>query len=190
MSAIPPPPSYPHIPPPRATGLWLAIVLLILALILVASGVTLYVGARYLSRAVKVNVEKAGEKQVSVRTPVGSLEIGKEVSEASLGLPIYPGAKKVEGGDSARVNIEIPGGGSVRVLAAEFETPDPLDKVKEFYRSRLGSEITKYVERNTDGKTVFHIKRRGLEKVVSLKSTACCTRIELARVAHGQDEAN
>ena len=189
MSTVPPPPSYPHVPPPRATGLWLAIVLLILALILVVSGITLYVGARYLSHAVKVNVEKAGEKQVSVRTPVGSLEIGKEVSEASLGLPIYPGAKKIEGGDSARVNIEIPGAESIHVLAAEYETPDPLDKVKEFYRGRLGSEVTQYVERNTDGKTVFHIKRRGLEKVVSLKSTVCCTRVELVRVSHGNDEA-
>jgi len=190
MPTVSPPPSYPHVPPPRASGLWLAIVLLILALILVVSGITLYVGARYLSRAVKVNVEKAGEKQVSVRTPVGSLEIGKEVSEASLGLPIYPGAKKIEGGDSARVNIEIPGGASVRVLAAEFETPDPLDKVKEFYRGRLGSEVTQFVERNTGGKTVFHINRQGLEKVVSLKSTVCCTRIELVRVAHGKGEAN
>jgi len=190
MSTVPPPPSYPRVPPPRPASLWLAIVLLILALILVASGVTLYVGARYLSRAVKVNVEKKGEKQVSVRTPVGSLEIGKEVSEASLGLPIYPGAKKIEGGDSARVNIEIPGGASVRVLAADFETPDPLDKVKEFYRGRLGTEVAKYMERNTNGKTVFHIKRQGLEKVVSLKSTVCCTRIELVRVAHGKGEAN
>ena len=190
MSAVPPPPSYLHVPPRRATGLWLAIVLVILALILVVSGITLYVGARYLSRAVKVNVEKKGEKQVSVQTPVGSLEIGKEVSEASLGLPIYPGAKRVEGGDSARVNIEIPGAENVHVLAAEFETPDPQDKVKEFYHGRLGSEVTRNVERNTDGKTVFHIKRRGLEKVVSLKSTVCCTRIELVRVSHGKDEAN
>jgi len=178
------------VPPPRAKGLWLAIVLVILALILVVSGVTLYIGAHCLSRAVKVNVEKAGEKQVSVQTPVGSFEVGKEVSESSLGLHFYPGAKKIEGGDSARVNIEIPGAESVHVLAAEFETPDPLDKVKEFYRGRLGSEVTQNVERNSDGKTVFHIKRRGLEKVVSLKSTACCTRIELVRVSHGKEEAN
>jgi hypothetical protein len=190
MSTVPAPPSYPRGPAPRATGLWLAIVLMILALILVVSGVVLYVGARYLSRAVKVNVEKKGEKQVSVQTPVGSLEIGKEVSEASLGVPIYPGARRIEGGDSARVNIEIPGGASVRVRAAEFETPDPLDKVKEFYHGRLGSEVTKFEERSPEGKTVFHIKRRGLEKVVSLKSTAGCTRIELVRVSHGEGEAN
>jgi hypothetical protein len=190
MSTVPPPPSYPRVPRPRPTGLWLAIVLSIMALILVVCGITLYVGARYLSRAVKVNAEEAGERQVSVRTPVGSLEIGKEASEASLGLPIYPGAKKIEGGDSARVNIEIPGSASVRILAAEFETSDPLDKVKGFYRGRLGTEVTKYTERSADGKTVFHIKRQGLEKVVSLKSTACCTRIELVRVSHGKDEAN
>jgi hypothetical protein len=190
MSSVPPSPGSPFPPPPRATGLWLAIVLLILALILVVSGITLYVGARYLSRAVKVHVEKRGEKQVSVQTPVGSLEVGKEVSEASLGLPIYPGARRIEGGDTARVNIEIPGAENIQVLAAEFETSDPLDKVKEFYSGRLGSKVTKYIERSAEGKTVFHIKRQGIEKVVSLKSTACCTRIELVRVAHGKDEAN
>ena len=190
MSTIPPSPGAPYPPRPRPTSAVVAIALLVLVLILVVSCLTLYVGARYLSRAVKVDVGKAGEKQVSVRTPVGSLEIGKEVSEASLGLPIYPGAKRIEGKDSARVNIEIPGAASVHVLAAEFETPDPLDKVKEFYRGRLGGKTTKYTERNAGGTTVFQIKREGLEEVVSLKSTSCCTRIALARVSVDKDEAN
>jgi len=190
MSTIPPSSGVPYPPPPRPASTVVAIAVLVLLLILIVSGAVLYIGARYLARSVKVGVDKPGGKQVTIETPVGSLEVNKGLKEVSLGLPIYPGAKKIEGKDSARVNIEIPGAASVHVVAAEFETPDPLDKVKEFYRERLKGELTKYTERTAGGSTVFEIKREGLEQVVSLKSTACCTRIKLARVSVGKDEAN
>jgi len=186
-----------------------AIALLTLALIVMVCGLAVWVGLRFLSRSVRVQVEDSGagnkaiaiktpvgsleaqegKERASVRTPFGSLDIQGEVNEARLGLPVYPGATRVKK-EGATVNIDLPGEESIRVAAAAFETPDSLEKVKVFYKERLGSDVTKFIERNHEGKTVFEIKRRGQEKVVALHATGCYTRIELARVTHGREETN
>jgi hypothetical protein len=176
-------------PPPRTGGHILAIVLLVLALIVVVSVMTVWIGLRILTRGVSVRVEE-GKKEVAIHTPLGSLEVNREVDESRLGLPLYPGAQRVKGEGSASVNIAIGDEGNVRVLAAKFETSDPLDKVKRFYKERLGSDVTKYIERNHEGKTVFEIKREHQEKVVALKGEGERTSIELVRVTHGREESN
>jgi hypothetical protein len=130
-----------------------------------------------------------GKKAIAIKTPVGSLDVQGEVNEARLGLPLYPGATRVNN-KGATVNIDLPGDESVRVVAAAFETPDQLEKVKAFYQERLGSEVTKFTGRSQEGKTVFEIKRRSEEKVVGLREVGGGTRIELVRVTHGLAEAN
>jgi hypothetical protein len=112
------------------------------------------------------------------------------VSEAGLGLPLYPGAVRVKDENSATVNIDLPGEEHVRLLVAKFETSDPLEKVKDFYRERLGNEVTKFVEKSPDGKTVFEIKHGDRVKVVALRRAGDGTRIELVRVFHGTEEGN
>jgi hypothetical protein len=76
------------------------------------------------------------------------------------------------------------------VLAGKFETPDSVDKVIAFYHDRLGNEVTKFKERDEEGKTVFEIKHDKQDKVVTLKSSGDKTVIELVRVSEGQSEAN
>jgi hypothetical protein len=208
MSPQPPRPPVPTAPPRTGSHL-VAIALLTLALIVLLAGLAVWTGLRFLSRSVQVQVEEGagGKKEIAIRTPVGSLEaeegkrraslktpvgsldIQGEVNEARLGLPLYPGAKRVKK-EGATINIDLPGEESVRVAAAAFETPDRLEKVKAFYKQRLGSDVTKFTERNHEGKTVFEIKRRGEEKVVALRSVGGGTRIELAHVTHGPEEAN
>jgi hypothetical protein len=168
-----------------------AIVLLALALIVVVAVLAVWTGLRFLSRSVQVHVEEGagGKKEIAITTPVGSLDIQGEVNEARLGLPLYPGAMRVKK-NGATVNIDLPGDESVRVAAATFETPDRLEKVKAFYKQRLGSDVTKFTERGPEGKAVFEIKRGGEEKVVALREGSGGTRIELARVTHGPAEAN
>lgn len=178
--------------PPRTGSHVVAIALLTLALIVMVCGLAVWMGLRFLSRSVQVQVEEGtgGKEGIAIKTPVGSLDVQGEVNEARLGLPLYPGAHRVKGEGSASVNIAIGDEANVRVLAAKFETSDPLDKVKGFYKERLGSDVTKYIERNHEGKTVFEIKREHQEKVVALKGEGERTSIELVRVTHGREESN
>jgi hypothetical protein len=169
-----------------------AIVLLILLLIILVSGIAVWTGLRFLSRSVSVQVEKGGggRKEVSIKTPIGSLEVKPEVDEARLGLPIYPGATRVKGEDAATVNIDIAGEQNVRVAAAKFETPDPLEQVRDFYRARLGNQVTRIIEKSSEGNFVFEIKRGDQKKLVALKEMGGKTRIALVHVGHGPEEGN
>jgi len=169
-----------------------AIALLLLALIVLAGGIGVWVGLRFLSSAVRVQVEHegGGKKDVSIKTPLGSLEVSQDVNEASLGLPIYPGSTRIKEHDSATVNIDIAEEAKVRVLAAKFETPDSVDKVRAFYHDRLGDQVTQFKEKNEEGKIVFEMKHDKQDKVVALKSNGGKTVIELVRVSEGRPEAN
>jgi hypothetical protein len=156
------------------------------------SAVSVWVGLRFLSNKFRVNVEESasGKKAVSIKTPVGSMEVTKDVNEASLGLPIYPGAKRIQDKDSVSLNFDFPGDEGVRVLVAKFETPDSLEKVKGFYKERLGVAVTKFKEKTTRGKTVFEIKNGGQEKVVALSHRWSGTLIELVRVRESKGGTN
>ena len=190
MSTIPHPPQPPAPPvPARPASNSVAIVLLLLALIVVVSGIVVWGGLRYLARGVQVHVNEArGGKQVSVQTPLGSFEVKKDVNEAQLGLPIYPGATRLKDEDSATINMNFGGEQGVHVVVAKFETTDDLDKVRRFYQDRVGGDVTKFTEKNNEGKTVFEIKSKNQERIVTLKSTGGETRIELVRVDHGREE--
>lgn len=201
--------------PPRSGSNVVGIVLLILALVVVISGVAIYAGLRFITHGVHVQVNDQGgdKKQVSIKTPFGGIEVNKneDISEASLGLPMYPGAHRVKDEDSASVSLGLPGQNNLRIVAGKFETSDRFEKVKAFYRDRLTAEdgtFTQedrpdffegdewkgmegnYTGKDSEGKTVFRIKRKDSEKVVALKSQLDGTRIELVRVSHGTAEAN
>lgn len=190
MATTPHPPRPPAPPPPPQTGSHIvAIALLTLTLIIVVSGLVVWTGLRFLARNVQVRVDEGerGKKEVSIKTPVGTFELNQDVNEARLGLPIYPGAKRLEDKESATINIEIPGEANVGMVIATFETPDPLEKVRDFYKERLGSSVTKFNEKDREGKTVFEVKRGGDEKFVAIESRGPGTRIALVRVSHGKE---
>ena len=191
MVTDPPRPPVPPQPPGNRSH-FVVIALLLLALIVVAGGIGVLVGLRFLSNAVHINVNQGGggKKQLSIKTPLGSLEVNPGVNEASLGLPIYPGAIPLKEHDSATVNLDIADEAKLRVLAGKFETPDSLDKVVAFYHARLGDQVTSFKEKNGEGKTVFEIKHDKQTKVVALKSNGDKTVIELVRVSEGVPEAN
>ncbi len=194
MSMSPPPPRPPVPPsPPRTGSHILTLALLLLALIVAVSVVTVWIGLRFLGRGISVNVQErdSGRNVVSIKTPVGNLQVNKgaEISEAQLGLPIYPGAQR-EREDSAAVNMEFPAQQGVRLSAARFETSDSLEKVERFYRDHIGTEVTKLTPGDRGGRTVLEIKRGGQERIVALERRGTGTRIELIRVNHGPAEAN
>jgi hypothetical protein len=193
MATAPQPPRPPVPPqPPQSSSSIVIIVLLVLALIVLAAGAAVWVGLRFVSDAVHVQVQEAGggKKEVSIQTPLGSLEVHRDVNEASLGLPIYPGASRLNDDHSATVNLDIADEAKIRILAGKFETPDDVEKVRDFYRQRLGDQVTRFKERDEEGKTVFEIKHDKQTRVVALKRTGDKTVIELVRVSEGPPEGN
>jgi hypothetical protein len=217
--AMPPQPSVPKGPvapaPPRSRSNIIAIVLLTLGLVIVLSSLAIVLGLRFLAHGVRVNVKGSDDtKQVSVKTPFGGLEVHKNagITEASLGLPIYPGAKAARDEDSASVSLAFGGEHGLRIVAGKFDTSDARDKVRDFYQDRLtvqegpftrdekidsetgyDFDIDKtgnFVGTDHSGKTIFKIKRSGEERVVALDNRDGGTRIEMVRISKKNDEAN
>jgi len=192
MSTSPLPPRPPAPPQPPRSGNIVAIALLVLALIVLVSGIAVWTGLKFLSNNLHMQVvEKGGgKKEVSINTPVGSIDVRHDVNENNLGLPIYPGATRVKDQDSATVDLGFGGEAGVHILAAKFETSDSLESVKAFYKAQLGSEVSKFTDHGSDGKTTFEIKDKGLEKVVALESARRKTLIKLVRMSFGEKESN
>jgi hypothetical protein len=177
--------------PPRTGSHVVAIVLLSLALIVLVAGLSVWFGMKFLARNVQVSVDDSeGRKEVSIRTPLGSLEVKPQVDEARIGLPVYPHARRVEEEGSASIHVGLPDAKSLRVYAARFETDDPLEKVRDFYAEQLRGRLTKSAEKTPDGKVVFEIKRDGQEQLVVLESKRGRTQIGLVRILHSEDGTN
>lgn len=76
---------------------------------------------------------------VKISTPNGTLTAGNNasVSASDLGIDIYPGATRHQGG----MQISTAKGSTV---SAAFSTDDPLDKVVSFYKDKMGQGISVY----------------------------------------------
>lgn len=88
---------------------------------------------------IKSNEGKNGQDKVDIKTPFGSLKVDENVDPRDTGLPLYAGAKpyeKKDGHDAANVDISSSVFG-VKVVAAEFTTPDSPDKVRDFYQKAM-----------------------------------------------------
>ncbi len=188
--SVPPPTPRSAAPPPRTGSHLLAIALLVLALIMIVSVMTVWLGLRFLARGVHVNVQDQAGKQVSITTPVGSLGVSQDIDESRLGLPIYPGAHRTKNQDAANISLDFGNQANLRVVAAEFETNDSLEKVKAFYKERLGSSVANLVEKDSEGKIVFEVERGGVKRIVGLHAGGGRTQIALVRVAHSNGESN
>lgn len=219
MATVPPqPPRAPQPPqpplPPRRSSNALPIVLLILGLIVVLSGLAIWAGLHFIAHNVKVQVSQGlNSKEVTVKTPFGAMHVNKgaEVTEASLGLPIYPEARPAKGDDSATVSLGLPGKTKLRIVAGKFDSDDSLEKVRDFYQSRLTAEngpftweakidsdhhdlddkeMGNFTGLDSDGKTIFKLKGREDERIVALEKRSDGTRIELVRISKSNEEPN
>jgi hypothetical protein len=84
--------------------------------------------------AKSARVSQKGDN-VKVETPFGNMESSTDPEKAAeeLGVDIYPGAEMQKAG-TASVTL-----GSLRTVTAKFESNDSVDKVCDFYRSRVPS---------------------------------------------------
>jgi hypothetical protein len=102
------------------------------------------VGTGLIFSACSINVQKeknGKDKQVDIRTPMGAIHVSKDVDAADVGLTVYPGARlkpKDEGGDDKSANVNISGFGyGLKVVALEYQSNDPPDKLISYYKDQL-----------------------------------------------------
>lgn len=91
-----------------------------------------------------VNVKKDGaedSRNLDIKTPMVGLHVGKDADARETGLPLYPGARKTvkkSGGDDQSANLSIATSAfGLKVIAVEFESDDPPQKVVDFYKDKL-----------------------------------------------------
>ena len=118
------------IPKSQATNWCLSIVVLLATLALMP--------------ACSVNVKDKGgdgNSKVDISTPVGGIHVDENADARDTGLAVYPGARpkpKTDDGDkkSANVNMSAFGYG-LKVVALEYVSDDPPDKIIAFYQDQL-----------------------------------------------------
>jgi hypothetical protein len=132
------------------------------------------------------------KKEISIKTPWGSFEASVTSNPSRLGLPVYPGARFVEGEAPGTLDLDlsIKGEPSFRLVVAKFQTSDSIEKVREFYRRKLGKDATKYIEKADNGGTAFEIKHKPLTKVVQIKAVHSVTEIDLVRIENAEGDVN
>jgi hypothetical protein len=147
--ATPAPSPTPSTPAP-ATGMSPAVKIVLgiigaFVLLAVLFAVVVTVGVWKVAQNVSVD-ERAGK--VTIKTDKGSLTMGQtpKVTEAQLGIPIYPGAEHEQGGFSLESEK-----GAVQTFV--FKTSDSVAQVTEFYKSRLGEKAETSVA--SDDSAVF-----------------------------------
>ena len=92
--------------------------------------------------ACSINVDDKDKKneKVDIQTPFANLKVNTGDKAADNGIPVYPGAhlRPADNGDNHSANIDMGAMGfGLKVIAAEYETDDPPEKVKSFYQDKL-----------------------------------------------------
>ncbi|MFQ5722937.1 MAG: hypothetical protein ACE5G6_00485 [Terriglobia bacterium] len=130
----------------RGASAW-QVILVILAVVVLLAALVVLAAVVMVQRFVKIEVshDNAGAERVAVTTPFGEFTVEESEDAARrLRLPVYPDAEPKDEG----VSIRLRGGagekeGGLEVVAAEFRTPEPLDRVDAWYREQLGPEFVR-----------------------------------------------
>jgi hypothetical protein len=113
--------------------------------------------------------QKAGGQTTTVNSSEGQVTVGKgAVDAATLGLPVYPGAKQDENAMSMTSSTKS-GSGSMILLT----TDDPFDKVYEYYKSQMpaGTEKMKVASGDTQMAS-FQVGETGAKDAKSVMISA------------------
>jgi hypothetical protein len=93
--------------------------------------------------SVSVKGEHGEDQKVDISTPVGGIHVGENADPRDTGLPVYPGARLKDKGNSnnknsANVNISS-GFFGLKVVAIEYLSDDSPDQLISFYKDKLKS---------------------------------------------------
>ena len=91
--------------------------------------------------SVNVKDRENGDGKVDIRTPVGGIHVDENADARDTGLPVYPGARpkpKTHDGDEKNANVNLSAFGfGLKVVAIEYLSDDPPDKVIAYYQDQL-----------------------------------------------------
>jgi hypothetical protein len=169
---------------PRERGGVLGSILLILGIFCLVAAVAVVAGGLYIARHVHVTASEGKHGgAVSVETPFGSVQVREDskMDPKRLGVPIYPGAVLRDDKHNL-ASVELNFGSEnkdLAVVAGEYTTPDPIDKVREFYSGELPHWM---VSEGSRGDVHFSFTEGGYKRMVILQSRGGLTRIGLAAV--------
>ncbi|HTV66179.1 MAG TPA: hypothetical protein VMD98_11265 [Bryocella sp.] len=121
-------------------------------------------GIILLFSACSVNVDDKDNKngKVDIQTPFADLKVDSSEKAVDNGIPVYPGAhlRPADGDDHHSANINIGAAGfGLKVIAAEYETNDPPEKVKAFYEDKMKRFGTTLVCNGHSGGSDVHISK-------------------------------
>jgi len=122
-------------PPSKGSSSALKIILLIVGALVLISVLGMVTCGIVLHRAMKnARFSRSGDN-VKVETPFGSMETSQDTDKIAkdLGIDIYPGAEIQKAGSASATF------GSVHTVTGSFESPDSVDKVCTFYKSKFPS---------------------------------------------------
>lgn len=78
------------------------------------------------------------DKSLDVRSSMGDLHVGPDADARKVGLPLYPGARPLQGENSSPLNFGIlTESFGLKVVVAKYESDDDPAKVISFYRGKL-----------------------------------------------------
>ena len=100
-----------------------------------------------------VHTDNNGNATISALGSTISAGNNVNISEADLGVPIYPGATRGEGG----MHMSLPTGS---MDTAVFVTSDPVSAVVAFYKGKLGANET---DINTDNGSMLSSGKQGVD---------------------------
>jgi len=156
--------------------------IILMVLMLGALGIAALVATGlYVADNVRV-ADNDARGETTVETPFGTLHVrDSNLDPKHLGVPIYPGATRQRHcGTLASFHLDI---GDMHkafaVSAAEYRTPDSVDRVTEYYRDQLPHWL---ISQKDDGKMQLSFTRHGYKRFVCIYENDGETRIALASV--------
>lgn len=158
----------------------LLIGLLVLVVLFIAGSIILGV---FIARNVRVQeTSSADGKTVHIETPVGSMRVREQAKAdpRDLGLPVYPGAIAVSA-QGKMVNLELKLGDNEKgfdIVAADYATPDPVDKVSAFYRK----ELPRWTVSSHRGSVKMQSSEDGSKRIIAIRQEGGRTRISLVQI--------
>ena len=159
----------------------------LLTIFLAGTLVALWVQMGPLPAHAQSSAAKTGEKkEILIKTPWGGLEATATATPdpSRLGLPVYPLARfmKDQESNSFSFDLSVNGKPDVHFIVGKFETPDGIEKVRDFYQKKLGKDVTKFIEKTDDGGMAFEMKGKSESKFIQLKNVSGRTQIDLLRL--------
>ncbi len=156
--------------------------LLITALVVVLA---LVVAGQIAVRTVHIHSsEGANGTDVAIQTPIGKLDIraNDHMSPAVVGVPVYPGAYRVNGSGGAHISWSSSDGANDKnlyVVGGDFRTSDSVDRVVNYYRTQLPNLM---VVSEPERGTRLEYKEGGFRRIIAISERHGETRIGVASI--------